>query len=102
MPTLDRARVRSAMPVCTQVRATGQLAQHGARVGLGFRLAEDLAVHDHGGVGGEHRQIGWCRAQIASAFSRASRMTYSSGGSRGVRRLVDVGRRDHVRHADEL
>ena len=51
---------------------------------LGF--AEDLAVDDHGGIGGEHRQIAGDGRRSAAAFSRASRRTYCAGVSlaRGV------------------
>ena len=101
MPTFTACAVRSAMPVCTRCSRPDSLPSIVMRVGFGFGLAEDLAVDHHGGVGGQHRQIA-CRCPDGlGLFARQAHHVFI-GRLACARRLVDVGRRDHVRHADEV
>jgi hypothetical protein len=42
---------------------TGETLQHAARIVLVGRLAQDVAIHDHDGVGAQHREMALVRSQ---------------------------------------
>ena len=81
--------------------AAGKPAEHVVRVVFRFRFPEDFVVDDHGGVRREHRQVRVPLPDGLRLFVGKPQHVFVRRFA-GQRRFVDVGRRDHVGHADEL